>query len=80
MRPGGGYDLYRLAAEQLGAKRHVVSVDFYCNAGISYISMNGVSKIHSSRTLGQFDDVAGRGKHENLIRKQVNLEMFDKFD
>ncbi len=71
-------DLHVVAIAQLGAQRHQLVVDLDGDAMVADVGMHRVSEIHGSGAAWQGHDVAARREHIDLVRKQVDLDVFEK--
>ena len=64
---------------ELGDERHDRAVDLAPDAGVTDIGVHGISEIYGGRTARQGDQPSARGKAEDLILKQFELGVLDKF-
>ncbi|EXI74009.1 MAG: hypothetical protein AW07_02147 [Candidatus Accumulibacter sp. SK-11] len=75
---GSGDDLDPVAIGQLGHQRHRLEIDVGGDAVVADIRVHGVRQVDRRRTARQGDDLALRREDVNLVRKQVDLDMFEK--
>src|SRR5262249_53241708 len=71
-------DLTDLTVVQLVLERHDAPVDLGTRALITYLGMDGVSKIDGCRTSGKLNDLALGGKGIDFTRIEIELQRINK--
>ena len=82
IRPGAGGadDLDRGATLQRLGQRRETAIDAAGNAAVTDVSVYCVSKVDRCGAFGQLHDAALGREHVYLVREQVDLHAFDKFE
>ena len=76
---GGRDDLNPLAVLKPGVERRELVVEPHPHALVADVAVNGVGEVHGGGALRQFHDPAFGGEGIDLVREQVDLDVFKEF-
>ena len=71
---GGGNDLHHVARLQRRVELDDLGIDARPDAMVADLAVDGIGKVDRRRVFGQRDDLALRGKDEQLVGIQLGLE------